>query len=310
MLRALIQGLLSRVPRPRRREEVGGGNSQSARYCYSVWLRHLRMAHGSGLTSAPRIVAELGPGNSLGVGLCALMSGAEKCFALDVVHHVDLERNLEIFDELLALFRARAPIPDEQELPHVKPYLDGYEFPAEILTDELLDEALSAQRIQLIRDSLRDISQPNSMIEYKVPWADAGVIQSGQVDMIYSQAVLEHVEDLANTYRAMHSWLHDSGLISHQIDFRCHGSAAEWNGHWRYNNWLWKLIKGNRHDLINRMPLSAHKDLLLRSGFKLLQEVRVTSPSRFSVGQLAGPFRSISQEDIQTSGAFLLARKL
>ena len=45
-----------------------GGGAQSARYCYSVWLRHLIHAWKNGLPFRPNRVAELGPGFSIGVG--------------------------------------------------------------------------------------------------------------------------------------------------------------------------------------------------------------------------------------------------
>ena len=57
------------------------GGTDSARYCYSVWLRHLAMAHTNGLPTSPKIVAELGPGDSIGMGLAALIAGTEKYFA-------------------------------------------------------------------------------------------------------------------------------------------------------------------------------------------------------------------------------------
>src|SRR3977135_940863 len=41
--------------------------TQSARYCYSVWLRHLVNAWQQGLHTLPEVVVELGPGSSQGV---------------------------------------------------------------------------------------------------------------------------------------------------------------------------------------------------------------------------------------------------
>ena len=52
------------------------GGTVSARYCYGVWLRHMKMAREAGLDTNPRVVAELGPGDSLGIGLAALLAGA------------------------------------------------------------------------------------------------------------------------------------------------------------------------------------------------------------------------------------------
>jgi hypothetical protein len=43
------------------------------------------------------------------------------------------------------------------------------------------------------------------MIQYHAPWFDARVIEPETVDMVYSQAVLEHVDELAGIYRAMHA---------------------------------------------------------------------------------------------------------
>jgi hypothetical protein len=79
------------------------------------------MASNNGLNTYPKVVAELGPGDSLGIGLAALVSGAEKYFALDVVEYTNIERNLKIFDELVTLFKNKEDIPGEQEFPEVRP---------------------------------------------------------------------------------------------------------------------------------------------------------------------------------------------
>src|SRR5690242_13726234 len=50
------------------------GGSASARYCYSVWLRHLSMLHESALPTMFETTAELGPGDSLGIGLATMLS--------------------------------------------------------------------------------------------------------------------------------------------------------------------------------------------------------------------------------------------
>ena len=61
-------------------------------------------------------VVELGPGDSLGVSLAALLSGARRVTALDVVAHNDPERDWRVFDELNALFKLRADVPGDQVL--------------------------------------------------------------------------------------------------------------------------------------------------------------------------------------------------
>src|SRR4051812_17852269 len=118
VLRPLALGLTTYIPGLRGLALRNRGTTHDARYCYSVWLRHLVMASIGGAQPYPRVVAELGPGRSLGIGLAALIGGAEHYCALDVVRlAADREANLTVFDQLVMLFRARTPIPGADEFP-------------------------------------------------------------------------------------------------------------------------------------------------------------------------------------------------
>ncbi|MCI0338109.1 MAG: methyltransferase domain-containing protein [Acidobacteria bacterium] len=308
-VRHALSGIASFIPGVKRYTPKGTGGTDSARYCYSVWLRHLAMAETNGLNTYPRVVAELGPGDSLGIGLAALISGVDKYFAFDIVEHADTERNLQIFEELVSLFRNRVDVPREDEFPNLKPYLETYKFPRRILMDDRLSRALEDDRIERIKNSIRDRNYHNPVLEYRVPWFDPLVIGERSVDMIYSQAVLEHVDDLSNTYRAMHSWLKPGGYISHMIDFKCHKTADEWNGHWTYSDLTWKLIRGKRSYLLNREPHSTHLKLLLEEGFKVVCDQTIKSKSPITKRSLSGRFRNMSDEDLTTTDAFIQAIK-
>jgi hypothetical protein len=267
------------------------------------------MASNNGLDARPKAVAELGPGDSLGIGFAALISGTEKYFAFDAVKHTNVDTNVRIFDELVALFKKKENIPGDEEFPRVKPYLENYDFPRQILTDHRLAQVLEDTRIDRIRNSIIRQDHHDSMILYKVPWFDSNVILEESVDMIYSQAVLEHVNDLKDTYKAMRLWLKPEGFISHEIDFRCHGTSEVWNGHWTYSDFLWKLIKGNRPYLINREPHSTHIRILQEESFKLVCDKKTKSQSYVTRNNLARRFRDISDDDITTSDAFIQATK-
>jgi SAM-dependent methyltransferase len=304
-LRQQIYGVAVLAPRVNKLYAAGTGGTVSARYCYSVWLRHLAMAGRNGLNTSPNTVAELGPGDSLGIGLAALLSGCDQYYALDVVEYADLERNAQIFDELVQLFSNRTPIPDRDEFPEVKPYLDDYAFPAKVLDKSRLERALEPSRIERIRRSLADIQSGQSLIHYRVPWHDAGVLEEESVDMVYSQAVLEHVDDLEGAYAAMYSWLRPGGYMSHQIDFRCHGTARGWNGHWLYPAPVWRLMRGRRAYLLNRAPHSAHLALMAANGFEVVCDNTLSNTSGYKSHELARPFRHLSEDDLTTSGAFI-----
>jgi SAM-dependent methyltransferase len=297
-------GLLSCVPGLHTLLRRGTGGTTSARYCYSVWLRHLVLNARVNPSLRFRSVAELGPGDSIGIGLAALLSGAERYFALDALPHAQATRNRVVFDELIELFRARAPIPGDDEFPEVLPRLDGYSFPAQLLTDELLERALAPQRLQRIRE---DIGRLQGSVSYLPRWYERGQIAAGSVDLILSQAVLEHVDALEGAYEAMSRWLSPGGFMSHQIDFKCHSMAEKWNGHLAYSELTWRFMRGRLPYLLNRRVLAEHCAAARAVGFDDIVVRRFERDDGLPAAALAPRFRTISAEDVRTAGAFLQA---
>ena len=270
------------------------------------------MARANGLSTTPTVVAELGPGDSLGTGLAALLCGAGRLYALDVEHYANTTRNLRILDELVDLLRARAPIPGDDEFPEVRPRLLDYAFPHAMLTEVRLGPALEAGRVAAIRSALDPSpgAQTGAIrIAYFVPWSAAGVIEEGSVDFVYSQAVFEHVTDIDQAYGALQRWLKPGGFMSHQIDFRCHGLAREWNGHWGYSDAVWGVIQGRKSFLLNRQACSVHLARLAEHGFTLVGEARVESAGGIPRDRLAPRFRRYGDEDLRTSAALLQSVK-
>jgi hypothetical protein len=214
------------------------------------------LAAESGQNDNPGVVAELGPGGSLGVGIAALLTGAARYLAFDVVAHANVERNIIVLDELVELvelFRARSAIPDGNEFPDVSPRLEDYRFPEETLGRARMDEALMPDRIA--------VACPR-------------------------------------------------GIMSHEIDFKSHGWASAWNGHWSYSDTLWKLIRGRDSWFINRVPASAHLELLQQEGYRVIRFDRESRPNQFKRHQLSKRFQQIPNIDLETSEAFLQATKM
>jgi Methyltransferase domain len=301
--------LLPPVKRVLERRSLGTGGTDSGRYCFSVWLRHLIMAATNGLGVHPRTIAELGPGDSLGIGLAALLSGAEQYYAFDVVRHATVRRNLTVLDELIELFRARADVPGDGEFPDVQPPLADYRFPHHILTETRLHSALHPDRIKRIKESITNCEANDSMIKYRAPWFGQEVIEEGSVDLIFSQAVLEHVDNLPEAYRAMRLWLAPQGYLSHEIDLKSHGFAHGWDGHWTYSPLAWTLIRGKDTWLINREPKSTHIRLLETQGFRIACDRTLRIASTVSRAQLAKRFRGLADEDLTAAEVFIQATR-
>jgi len=307
--RMLFSGIRSYVPLARKSGAHTEMSAKSSRYCYTVWLRHLVSAYAGGSTPRLDCVAELGPGGSLGVGLAAMLSGANRYYGFDVVPHCDRDSNLLVFDELVDLFTKRTSIPGEEEFPRVGPRLPNYQFPHSILTDEILGASLLPERVAEIRRAICGNSTPESSIHiaYAAPWRSV-VVEPHSVDFILSQAVLEHVDDVVGTYHALSQWIRPGGLMSHQIDLRAHSSARDWNGHWTISEPVWKLIRGRHAYVINRLPSSTHVAAIQEAGFDVLAVTRVKDTSGITRDCLTRQFAGLSDEDLVTAGIHILAR--
>lgn len=300
--RLILDGFLSLIRTP----PIGTGGTVSARYCYSVFLRHRMIAAQHGLVMTPINVVELGPGDSLGIGLMALLTGSERYIAIDAVRHASLSANLQIFDELVTLLRNRTPIPHGGEYAEIYPQLDQYDFPHDVLGESWLEKSLAPDRVTKIRNLLLTKS-PGAAIQYLAPFGEMDSIPTGSVDWIFSQAVMEHVDDPGKTYRECFRCLKPGGFMTHQIDFRCHETALEWNGHWKYPPWLWTLMRGRRPWFVNRLPFSAHQLLQQEAGLKVLADAQQTKEQGITRHQLARDFQLLSDKDLSTAGALFVS---
>src|SRR5215207_10944349 len=192
-IRLMLGGLKSYFPALHAGYKGAVGHTTGA-YCYSVWLRHLSIITRAVPTFAPRAVVEVGPGDSLGVGCAALLSGAEQYIGLDVVAHADPEQDVKVLDELVELFEHHAPIPDARVFPSLMPKLSAYGFPNRLFTDD------GGRRVRLERDRLariraalverHDVLYDNVPVGYLAPWGPRSIDRQS-VDLVISQAALQ-----------------------------------------------------------------------------------------------------------------------
>jgi hypothetical protein len=309
-LGSIARGLFSYFPAlDRLLPSKTGGHTDSAKYCYGVWMKHLTLLNANGFSGIPRTIAELGPGESLGVGLCALLSGADHYVGLDVIAHSNSESNRLVLRDLVSLFQERAPNPDKG-WPEFTSFLDERSFPSHVLTEERLRQALSPERIEAIR---RAVTAPSSeqaiTAKYKAPWFDRRVIEENTVDLVISQSVLEHVVDLPATYKALYQWVRPGGWMSHQIDFKSHGLTTRWNGYRTCSDRLWEITLGRRPFMINRQPASVHLRLMQEAGFQVVTHQKFMRKDGVRREELAPLWSDISDEDLNCSGMYVIATK-
>lgn len=303
---SIVKGLGTLVPSIDRFANSSAGSAVGARYFYSVWLRHLIKVASVRPNFRMDVVGELGPGDALGLGICALLCGASRYIGLDRIAFGRRADNLLMLDELLCLFQRREPIPGDDEFPGVFPKIDNYAFPSNLLTDELLAVSLAPERIAKIRIALSGDMHfsEDALLSYAAPWDASKCVRPNTVDLLVSQAVMEHVDDVDGAYAAMHRWLKIDGVMSHRIDYTCHGITHDWYGHWTIPSSLWRIVRGRRAYLINRLPHSAHVSALVRNGFELVGCVPTTS-------EKTAPPKSVriayEPADLAIKGAFIVA---
>jgi SAM-dependent methyltransferase len=268
------------------------------------------------MTVPPKVVAELGPGRSVASGLAALLSGADTYICYEVEPHFDLDGALAELKELVELFRQRADLvaPSTSD---VRPRLDSYHFPLEAVGGlHRLEQGLQPERVRAIRDALRRSAKgtaPTSApvrIEYVTSWDRlAATLNHHPVDMVFSQAVMQYVEDVGQAYRHCFRWLRSGGWMSHQIDFSAHETACVWSGHWSYSDLVWRIIRGRKPFFLNRKPLSSHVDFARSAGFDLVAAVLTMDTNGIGRDELAPRFRHLTDQDLKTRSGFLLCRK-
>lgn len=314
-LRPIITGAMSFVPGINllqgRRSKKGTGGTNDAKYCYDTWMKHLILLNHAGMTTLPVSMGELGPGDSLGVGLMAMLCGVSHYRALDIIAHANVDRNLEVFEQLVKLLHDCTVPVDERHLNYEQ---IGWipEFPRSLLQDDHLACCLAPRRLETIRSLIRggvDASGRLSM-EYVTPWSSSKVIEPASIDLMISHSVLEHVDHLDEAYTAMDHWLAPGGWMSHSIDYRSHGLSNLWNGYRDCPEWMWTLLRGKGFFSINREPHSSHMRNIARLGYEVRYEYcKIQEEGSLSRNSLTPRWRNLSDKDLYCSHAFVQCRK-
>jgi SAM-dependent methyltransferase len=218
---------------------------------------------------AGRRVLELGPGDSLATGLRCLAAGAVGYTAVDrfaVVMDADFER--QVFDSAGATLAPEVRERCAPELAAAGPVGDRFRY----LNDLPVERA-------------------------------PAVLGDAACDVLFSNAVLEHVADLPGTLAACRRLLAPGGLMLHEVDLRSHQTYQTHPLQFlEYPDWLWRW-QSSRCGEPNRVRLPAYLERLENLGFR---DVGVEVVERFPREslervrpRLAAPFRALADADLE-----------
>ena len=159
-------------------------------YAFGVVMSHLARARWD--TLAGKVVLELGPGDSLATAMIASALGAERCVLADAGRFA--QADLHTYVSLQEYLEARG-----LTVPNVR-------------NCQTLDAILDRCRAEYLTDGLAGLRR----------------ILDASVDLVFSQAVLEHVRlaEFAPMQQEVRRVLRRDGLASHQVDLKDHLAGA------------------------------------------------------------------------------------
>ena len=262
-------------------EESPGDITQYFRDCADAYFEQLGIAPVE-IPSflAGKTLMEYGPGDLPGVAALMVARGAEKVYCVDRFPLVNLsEKNASVLGQLI-------------------------------------DGSHGVERDRLVR-CLANPDDPSAgfdtrRIEYVVRPSGLSGLQSA-VDLVFSRAVLEHVNDLEATFADMVSALRPGALAIHLVDLRSHGlhksnplDFLEWSPA------LWDLMYSEK-GVPNRWRIDKYRavvaqlpvDVLTLAATKLASAEQVAQVRQ----QLNELFRVLSDDDLRWLGFWLVFRK-
>ena len=225
-------------------------------------------------------VLEYGPGDLPGVGMLMYAHGAEKVICVDRFPMVSInQKNTQILEDIISR-------------------LDG----------EAQKRAMSCfNEFGKISSGFAE----NRVCYYVHPNGLSGLKNS--IDLVYSRAVLEHVNDLYATFSDMASALKIDGTAIHKVDLKSHG-LHEKNplDFLAWSTRLWDLMYAHK-GAPNRWRLNKYREIveMIPVDTILIEETELADESDVDdiCPYLAKPFQEVSKGDLAWLGFWLVLRK-
>lgn len=292
LFKAVAKGLLTYIPGVTyildKKKEKSRHSGSQAEFCYALWLSILRHFEESDIQPNVGSVGEIGTGGSLGVGICALLTGSQRFYALEIDQSFDKKLNLNILNDLVILFRNRSKIPDKFKQLNIK--ANNLDFPDNLVEPMFLNSDLIAE----IRNEIENGFSIQKRIVIVKNWESQ---TSLALDFIYSRAVMEHVANPGKVYSGASNHLSTDSFMLHDIEFHSHGITKQIDGQHQIHPILWKIIFGKRPFYLNRWKLNDHLLAISQNGFEIIS----TKMNYFDDSSATGKV---------LNGATVLAKKL
>lgn len=264
LLKSLIKGILTFIPGVnailRLRKIKSEHSCSDAYFCYNLWLRIIVSLNEKGFGEQLSRIGEIGNGRSLGVGLCALLSGSKEYFSFEIDNTFDSELNIKLLDDLIVLFRRKTPISDQLR---ININVNNLEYPDKIIKQKYLDNYF----VEEIRKDILSGPERMKIIHIINDWQN---YSSLGLNLIFSRAVMEHVANPSDVYQSAVFHLVEDGIMIHDIELHSHGITTIPDGHYDIPDCFWRIIFGKREYFLNRWNLCDHIDEIRKLNCQIL----------------------------------------
>lgn len=263
-------------------------------YSVSVTQWHFDTLRQWGLESVEnREIVEIGPGGNLGNALLLAVAGAARVVCVDNYRHVDFQSRIVGFYRRMI---ERILIDPVGSLP-------GHPTPRSA-------DWLKSRIDDVIAFRGETVSFNESCIQYLAPCpAEHISLPDASVDVVFSQAVLEHVHHPDRVCREFARILRPGGWTSHVIDLRDHFDASGLQM-LRYSPRLWELMSSHSHGHVNRTGAPQFESFFRESGFEpLCVQATERLPVAAVSGRLDEAFASLSAEELAIVGLAVVGRR-
>jgi SAM-dependent methyltransferase len=249
------------------------GKMDDPEYAFRVVRSHLERVGWNDLSG--RRILELGPGDSLASAVIGRALGADEVILLDAGNFAT--RELQPYLALATHLRERGLVPPD------------------LTRCTSVEEILTRCNARYLTNGLHDLRK----------------LADGSVDLVFSQAVLEHVrrDELAETLAETYRIAAPGGVTSHQVDLKDHLGGALNHLRFTQRTWEseWMAASGF---YTNRVRYTEMKDLFERAGWT----VELAVPQRWSDlptarESLAEQFRSLPADELLVSQFDIRARR-
>jgi len=262
-------------------EEAPADIAQYFRDCVDAYFEHLHIAPADAQAFlAGKTLMEYGPGDLPGVAALMVARGAHKVYCVDRFPLVNLSpKNARVLGDLIEGSHG-------QERSRLLACLAKPDNPAAGFAPDRIEYLVRPSGLSGLRDA---------------------------VDLVFSRAVLEHVDDLEATFADMTAALRPGALAIHQVDLRSHGlHMSNPLDFLAWSRTLWQLMYSEK-GVPNRWRIDKYRSILQR----LPADVLELQPTKLAAQEhvtavraaLAPAFQPLSDEDLSWLGFWLVMRK-